>query len=88
MEGKEKASLDMKLLTGGITNVLRGQDHALCGECLTGLLAEDHNAENVDVRVAMVHLALVDELTRSEVCGQCGGRDDLRNPVMRGSRAA
>ena len=88
MEGKEKVSLDMKLLTDGITDLLSGRDHALCGDCLTEILAEDHGAENLDIRVAMIHLALVDQLMRSDVCDQCGGPDDLRNPVMRGRRAA
>lgn len=83
MEGKKRAILDLKRLSEAITEFLQRQNRPLCAGCLTESLAAEHGAENVDVRVAMVHLALGQGLIESETCGRCSAPDGRRNPVMR-----
>jgi hypothetical protein len=43
-----------------------------CAGCLTGIAAEDHDAENVDVRVAMTRLALGCGFVWGSSCHRCG----------------
>jgi hypothetical protein len=88
MQGNKKTILDLKLLTEAITSVLRRQHGALCARCLTDMLGDAHAAENVDIRVAMVHLALGDGLTAGDMCGRCRAPESRRNPVMRYAQPA
>lgn len=88
MQGNKKTILDLKVLTEAITSVLRRQNGPLCAQCLTDVLADAHAAENVDIRVAMVHLALGNGLTAGEICGRCRAPESRRNPVMRYAASA
>jgi hypothetical protein len=73
---------DLKKLCERIEDLLRKQGSALCAECLTDLVAGEHGADDVGMRVAVVHLTLCPGFTSSGTCGKCGRPDQLRNPVL------
>ena len=75
--------LAMDRLGHSIAGIVRRFGCPLCASCLTELAACEHGADNVDVRVAVVHLALGDSFGFGSVCGRCGASDHRRNPVMR-----
>ena len=81
-------STDLQRLSDRITDLVRRRNGALCARCLTSLAAADHGADNVDIRVAMVHLALGPGFTSGGLCDGCGEPERHRNPVLRLSHDA
>ena len=74
--------LAMDRLVHSIGVIVRRFGGPLCASCLTELTAPEHGADNVDVRVAVVHLALGDGFGFGGACGQCGASEHRRNPVI------
>jgi hypothetical protein len=79
---------DLNKLCARIEDLLRRQGSALCAECLTDLAAGEHGADDVDMRVAVVHLSLSLGFTSSGTCGKCGLPDQFRNPVLQATSEA
>jgi hypothetical protein len=75
--------LVMDRLIRSIAATVRGAAEPLCACCLTELTARDHGADNVDVRVAVVHLALGEAFALGDTCRRCGAPDARRNPILR-----
>ena len=73
---------DLKRLCDDIADTVRRRESALCATCLTGLMADQHSADEVDVRVAVVHLALGPGFSSETTCGRCGLPEQRRNPVL------
>ena len=73
--------MELRQLTVSIAQTVR-EEGPLCADCLTGLTAENHGADNVDVRVAVVELALGEQFTSGGKCRLCDARDEPRNPVL------
>jgi len=78
---KPPLNLDLDRLIESIAQIVRRRG-PLCAACLTNLTTEAHCADAVDVRVAVVHLALGDRFTSGETCGLCGESEKPRNPVL------
>jgi len=74
--------VDLKKLCERIEDLLRKQGSALCAKCLTDLVAGEHGADDVDTRVAVVHLSLSLGFASGGTCGKCGLPEQLRNPVL------
>ena len=81
-------STDLKRLSDSITQLVRRRNAALCAACLTSLAADAHGADNVDIRVAMVDLALGPGFTSGGSCDGCGQPERHRNPVLRPAHEA
>ena len=77
-----KPQFAMDRLSNSIAGIVRRFGSSLCASCLTELTADEHGAENVDVRVAVVHLALGDAFGFVASCGRCGAPDSRRNPII------
>ena len=73
---------DLRYLCARIVGIVRAQSPALCAKCLTGLVANEAGADELDIRVAVVHLSLSPGFASSETCGGCGRRAERRNPVV------
>jgi hypothetical protein len=78
-----KPLLAMECFRRSIADIVRGFGCAVCASCLTQLTAEEYRADNVDVRVTVVHLALGDDFRFGITCGWCGTSDAHRNPIIR-----
>ena len=79
---------DLNKLCERIEDLLRKQGSALCAKCLTDLVAGEHSADDVGIRVAVVHLTLSPGFTSSDTCGKCGRPEQLRNPVLQATSEA
>ena len=79
---------ELKRLCERIEDLLRRQGSALCAKCLTGLVAGEYGANDVDMRVAIVHLTLSLGFKSSGTCGKCGLPEQLRNPVLQAASDA
>lgn len=77
-----KPQFALDRLSNSIAAIVRRFGSSLCASCLTELTADEHGAENVDVRVAVVHLALGDAFGFVTTCGRCGAPDSRRNPII------
>jgi hypothetical protein len=78
------SGMDMQRLEKSIGSAIWRAGRPLCARCLTALTRPEHDAENVDVRVVMIHLSLVaDTFVIGTACGRCGAHDEARNPVLR-----
>ena len=75
--------MNLHALCDSITAVVEREGSTLCARCLTALVADAHSADSVDVRVAVVHLALGDDFTSAETCDACGVAKQDRNPILR-----
>ena len=69
-QGREMAS-DLMYLCARIVDIIRAQSAALCAKCLTGLMANEGSADELDIRVAVVHLSLSPGFASGETCGGC-----------------
>lgn len=78
---------DLKRLCDDIADMVRQQESALCATCLTGLIADQYSVDELDVRVAVVHLALGPGFTSDTTCGRCGRPEQRRNPVLQATPA-
>jgi len=76
--------MDREALERDIAQTLRAQARALCARCLTELVGGAHGAQNVDVRVVVVHFGLLaDEFAFGSACARCGSSEPIGNPVLR-----
>ena len=78
---------DLKRLCDDIADMVRRQGSALCATCLTGLVANQDSVDELDVRVAVVHLALGPGFTSDTACGRCGLPEQRRNPVLQATKS-
>jgi hypothetical protein len=79
---------DLKKLCERIDDLLRRQGSAFCANCLPVLVAGEHGANEVDIRVAVVHLTLSRGFESGGTCGRCGRPEQLRNPVVQAASEA
>jgi len=80
-------TFDLKRLCDDIADRVRRQESALCATCLTGLIGDQDGVDELDVRVAVVHLALGPGFTSETTCGRCGLPEQRRNPVLQATPA-
>jgi hypothetical protein len=73
---------DLRYLCARIVDIVRAQRVALCVKCLTGLMANEAGADELDIRVAVVHLSLSPGFASSDTCGGCDLPAERRNPVV------
>ena len=73
--------MELRQLTASIAQTVRDKG-PLCAGCLTELTAAKHGADSVDVRVAVVLLALGEQFTPGGKCRSCDAREQIRNPVL------
>lgn len=73
---------DLMYLCARIIDIVRAQSAALCAKCLTGLTANEGGADELDIRVAVVHLSLSPGFAMSETCGVCGLPAERLNPIV------
>jgi hypothetical protein len=73
---------DLRHLCERIADLVRAQGSPLCATCLTGALTGNAGAEELDIRVAVVHLTLSPGFTSRDTCGKCGRPEERRNPVV------
>jgi len=74
---------DLKNLCERIAAIVRAQGSPLCAKCVTGLLPHDDRADELDIRVGVVHLSLCPGFIASDTCNKCGRPEERRNPVLR-----
>ena len=74
---------DLTHLRERIAEIVRAHCAPLCANCLTGLMADVAGADELDIRVVAVHLALSPGLTAWDTCGKCGLPEERRNPVIK-----
>ena len=74
--------MELRQLIASIAQTVRDKG-PLCAGCLSELTAAKHGADNVDVRVAVVALALGERFTPGGKCRACDAPEQIRNPVLR-----
>jgi hypothetical protein len=75
--------MEPRRLTASIAQIVRDKG-PLCAGCITELTAAKHGADNVDVSVAVILLALDEQFRPGSKCRSCDARDETRS-WMRGS---
>ena len=73
---------DLMYLCARIVDTVQTQSAALCAKCLTGLVANEAGADEVDIRVAIVHLSLSAGFASGDTCGRCDLPAERRNPAV------